>query len=129
MLASPRLRRAFGWLTFHVSAESKLARTGDGLIAVAATLVSYGLAEIIHSYGFLAVFVAALALRHTHREHDFQIQMHDVTEQIERLAMMVLLLMFGGALVGGLLSHVSWADAGIAAAILLVVRPVAGDTA
>jgi len=118
--------RAFGWLTFHVPAETKLAKTGDGLIALSATLVSYGLTEIIHSYGFLAVFVTAVAFRHAHREHDFQLQMHAVTEQIERIAMMVLLLLFGGALVSGLLAPVTWADAGIAAAILLVIRPATG---
>jgi NhaP-type Na+/H+ or K+/H+ antiporter len=118
--------RAFGWLTFHVPAESKLVRTGDGLIGLAATLVSYGLTEIIHSYGFLAVFVTALTFRHTHREHEFQSRMHEVTEQIERLAMMVLLLLFGGALVSGLLASVSWTEAGIAAVILLVIRPAAG---
>lgn len=44
--------RLFGWLTFHISEESRLARTGDGLIALAATCLSYGLTEIIHSYGF-----------------------------------------------------------------------------
>jgi NhaP-type Na+/H+ or K+/H+ antiporter len=118
--------RAFGWLTFHVPAENKLAETKDGLVALAATLVSYGLTEIVHSYGFLAVFVTALTFRGTHREHDFQVEMHDVADQTERLAMLVLLLLFGGALVGGLLAQVSWADAGIAAAILLVVRPAAG---
>ncbi|WP_052401396.1 cation:proton antiporter [Muricoccus aerilatus] len=118
--------RAFGWLTFHVPAETKLAKTGDGLIALSATLVSYGLTEIIHCYGFLAVFVTAVAFRHAHREHDFQLQMHEITEQIERIAMMVLLLLFGGALVSGLLSPVTWADAGIAAVILLVIRPVTG---
>ncbi len=118
--------RLFGWLTFHVSAESKLAQTGDGLIALAATCVSYGLTEIIHAYGFLAVFVTALTFRSTHRDHDFHHEMHDVTEQIERLAMMVLLLLFGGALVSGLLSAVTWADAGVALVILLVVRPLAG---
>ena len=95
--------RAFGWLTFHIPAETKLAQTGDGLIALSATFVSYGLTEIIHSYGFLSVFVTALAFRHSHRAHDFHREMHDVTEQIERLAMMVLLLLFGGALVSGLL--------------------------
>jgi NhaP-type Na+/H+ or K+/H+ antiporter len=118
--------RAFGWLTFHVPAETKLAKTGDGLIALSATLVSYGLTEIIHSYGFLAVFATAVAFRHAHREHDFQIQMHAMTEQIERIAMMVLLLLFGGALVSGLLSPVTWADIGIATVILLVIRPVTG---
>jgi NhaP-type Na+/H+ or K+/H+ antiporter len=118
--------RAFGWLTFHVPAKTKLARTGDGLIAISATLVSYGLTEIIHCYGFLAVFVTALAFRSTHRDHDFQVQMHEMTEQIERIAMMVLLLLFGGALARGLLAPVTWADAGVAAVILLIIRPLTG---
>ncbi|MES2035825.1 MAG: cation:proton antiporter [Pseudomonadota bacterium] len=118
--------RLFGWLTFRMPAESKLARTGDGLIAIAATLVSYGVTEIIHSYGFLAVFVTALTLRHAHREHDFHRDMHDVTEQVERLTMMVLLLLFGGALVSGLLSGLGWVDVAVALTVLLVVRPLAG---
>ncbi|PVM88622.1 cation transporter [Caulobacter endophyticus] len=117
---------AFGWLTFRIPSESKLAATGDGLIAIAATFLSYGLTELINCYGFLAVFVTALTLRHAHREHEFQRQMHDVTEQIERLAMMVLLLLFGGALVSGILAPLSWTDVGLAVAILLVIRPVAG---
>ncbi|MFC3125512.1 cation:proton antiporter [Pseudoroseomonas globiformis] len=118
--------RAFGWLTFHVPAETRLARTRDGLIGLAATLVSYGLTEIIHCYGFLAVFVTALSFRRAHREHDFHTQMHEVTEQIERLAMMVLLLLFGGALVSGLLASVSLAEVVVALLVLLVVRPVTG---
>jgi NhaP-type Na+/H+ or K+/H+ antiporter len=118
--------RLFGWLTFHVSAESKLAQTGDGLIALAATCVSYGLTEMIHCYGFLAVFVTALTFRGTHREHDFHHDMHDVTEQIERLMMMVLLLLFGGALVSGLLSSVGWTEIAVALVILLVIRPLTG---
>jgi sodium/hydrogen antiporter len=117
---------AFGWLTFHVPAETKLAQTGDGLIAIAATFVSYGLTEMIQCYGFLAVFVTALTLRNAHRNHDFHREMHDVTEQIERLAMMVLLLLFGGALVSGLLAPLIWVDIVAAVVILLVVRPVTG---
>ncbi len=118
--------RAFGWLTFHVPAETKLAKTGDGLIALAATFVSYGLTEMIQCYGFLAVFVTALTLRHAHRNHDFHREMHDVTEQIERLAMMILLLLFGGALVSGLLAPLTWTDVVAAVVILLIVRPVTG---
>ena len=118
--------RIFGWLTFRIDSKSKLARTGDGLIAIAATFISYGLTEMVHCYGFLAVFITALTLRHAHRDHEFQREMHDVAEQVERLAMMVLLLLFGGALVGGLLSTLTWTDVGIAVAVLLVVRPLAG---
>ena len=118
--------RLFGWLTFQMPADTKLAQTGDGLIAIAATFVSYGLTELIECYGFLAVFVTALTLRHAHRQHDFHREMHDVTEQIERLAMMILLVLFGGALVSGLLAPLELIDVGIAVAILLVVRPIAG---
>lgn len=116
----------FGWLTFRIPSESKLASTGDGLIAIAATFVSYGATEIIHGYGFLAVFVTALTLRSAHRQHEFQREMHDVTEQVERLAMMVLLLLFGGVLVSGLFAPLTLIDVGLAVAVLLVVRPVAG---
>lgn len=116
----------FGWLTFRIPAETKLAKTGDGLIALSATFVSYGVTEILHVYGFLAVFVTALTFRHAHRDHDFQNDMHAITEQIERIAMMVLLILFGGSLVSGLFASVGWVDMAVAAAILLVVRPLTG---
>lgn len=118
--------RAFGWITFHIPADSKLAQTGDGVIAIAATLIAYSLCELVDCYGFLGVFVAALAIRQTHRHHEFQRDMYDFTEQVERIAMMVGLLLFGGALVSGVLAGLTWTDVAVAAAILLVVRPVAG---
>ncbi len=118
--------KAFGWLTFHVPAETRLAQTGDGLIAIAATFISYGVTEIFDCYGFLAVFVTALTLRRSHRDHDFNHQMHALTEQVERIAMMILLILFGGALIGGLLQPLGWRDWLAAAAIILLVRPVAG---
>lgn len=118
--------RLFGWLTFQVPAKTKLAKTGDGLIALSATFVSYGFSEIIHCYGFLAVFVTALTFRHAHRDHEFQLDMHELTEQVERIAMMVLLILLGGALVNGLLAPLGWREVAAVFAILLVVRPVTG---
>lgn len=118
--------RAFGWLTFHVPAETRLAQTGDGLIAISATLVSYGITEMLDCYGFLAVFITALTLRRSHRDHAFNRQMHDITEQVERIAMMVLLLLFGGALIGGLLAPLRSVDVVAAIVIILLVRPAAG---
>lgn len=118
--------RLFGWITFHIPAETKLAKTGDGLIAVSATFVSYGLTETIHAYGFLAVFVTALTFRRSHQDHEFHNSMHDLVEQVERIAMMVLLLLFGGALVHGLLVPLQPGDVVAALVILLVIRPVTG---
>lgn len=118
--------KLFGWLTFHVPAETRLARTGDGLIAIAATLISYGVTEMMDCYGFLAVFVTALSLRRSHRDHAFHDEMHAITEQVERLAMMVVLLLFGAALASGLLAALRWQDVLAAATIILLVRPAAG---
>lgn len=116
----------FGWLTFHVPARSRLAATQDGFIALAATFLSYAVTELVHGYGFLAVFVAALAFRHADRDHDFHVKMHDFIEQVERIAMMVVLVLFGGALVFGLLAPLGPVDMAVAVVIVLVVRPVAG---
>lgn len=117
--------RLFGWLTFRMPGDT-LAKTGDGLVAIAATFVSYGISEMLHCYGFFAVFVTALTLRASHRNHDFQRDMHDITEQIERITMMVLLLAFGSAIAGGLLSNVGWREIGAACLVLLFIRPLTG---
>lgn len=116
---------AFGVLLFR-STRRSLSRLGDGLVALGATFVAYSLAEIAHGYGFLAVFVAAVTIRNWEREHEFHQEMHDVTDQIERLLTMLLLVLFGGALANGLMASLTWMDALIGLAILLVVRPVAG---
>lgn len=117
--------RAFGFLIFH-SETTGLHRLGDGLVALAATLVAYAATELAHGYGFLAVFVAAVTIRGWERDHAFHQQMHDFSDQIERLLIMLLLVLFGGALANGLLDSLTWSDAAIALVILLVVRPAAG---
>ncbi|MGM8851886.1 cation:proton antiporter [Salinicola halophyticus] len=119
-----------GWLLamfmFH-SGRLSLASTGQGFVALGGTFVTYAGAEAIHGYGFIAVFVGALALRSTQEEvHDYHIRLHDFTEEIERLLMMMLLVMFGGALVGPVLDGLTWPMAGVGLAILFIVRPLAG---
>jgi sodium/hydrogen antiporter len=116
--------RAFGWITFHIPAKTSSRRPTTG--SSPSRPPSFPTTEIIHSYGFLSVFVTALAFRHSHRAHKFHREMHDVAEQFERLAMMVLLLLFGGALVSGLLEPLLAAAVVAAFIILLFVRPAAG---
>jgi NhaP-type Na+/H+ and K+/H+ antiporters len=112
----------FGRLLFR----RNLSVVGDGLIALAATFVAYAATELVHGYGFLAVFVAALTIRHAEREHAIHHQMHELSDQIERLLIMLVLVLFGGALANGLMASLTWMDALIGLVILLVIRPLAG---
>ncbi|MPY71580.1 MAG: sodium:proton antiporter [Alphaproteobacteria bacterium] len=99
---------------------------GDSLVALGITFLAYGLAELAQGYGFLAVFVAALTLRRWERTHHYRAELHVFAEQVERMLMMVLLVVFGGAVAGGLLAPLTWPGALVGLALLLVLRPAAG---
>lgn len=116
---------AMGWLIFR-SPKHGLSRHADGLVAVGATFIAYAATELVHGYGFVAVFVCALTIRTRERQHDFHEEMHDFAEQIERLLMMLVLVLFGGALANGLLEALTWRDMLIGLGMVLVVRPLAG---
>jgi NhaP-type Na+/H+ or K+/H+ antiporter len=118
--------QAVGYVIFHYVENSRIPETGDTLVALGITLVAYGLAELVHGYGFLAVFVTALALRRQERSHRYRSRLHEFSEQLERLFMMILLVLFGGALAGDLLAPLSWEAAAVGLLSILVVRPVAG---
>jgi len=117
--------KGLGWITFKAP-RARLSGTGDGLVALGATLFAYATAEAAHGYGFLAVFVAALTLRAAERDHQFHEAMHDFAEQVERLLMMLVLVLLGGAVASGLLAPLTWKDAALGLALLFVVRPLAG---
>lgn len=119
--------RLLGYLTFRVSRGARLAKTQDGLVAIGITCLTYGLTELAHGYGFLAVFVAAVTLRSTERRHSYHEELHDFTEQVERLFMMVILVCFGAAIAEGtVFQAVTWPVVFLALAIVLILRPLAG---
>ncbi len=120
--------KGMAWLIFRAH-EQGISRHADGLVAIGATFIAYAATEIVHGYGFVAVFVCALTIRASEREDDFHEEMHDFADQIERLLMMLVLVLFGGALANGLLDALTWSDALIGLAILFVVRPVVGYVA
>ena len=125
---------AIGWLVgyalmhliFRSEREPTVSRGGDGLIALAITLVVYGVAELCHAYGFLAVFVAALVVRQKEHAHGFHAVLDTFAHQCETLLMAVMLLLLGGALASGILSDLTGRGIVFAFVFVLVVRPLAG---
>lgn len=126
-VAGYAIGRGLGYLTFHLPMRASLSRTGDGFVALAVTLIAYGVVEMLGGFGFLAVFVSALALRNASRDHDYHDRLHGFAEEAERLLMMLLLVLFGGILAfGGLLAGFDWSMLLFVAGVLLVARPAAG---
>ena len=102
-----------------------LADAREGFVALAATLIAYGVTELAHGYGFVAVFVAAVALRNSERGHSYHRVLHDFAGQIEQLIVISLLILLGGAVVTGALAELTWAGARRGLGLIFVVRPAA----
>ncbi len=125
---------AVGWLlgklVFSATSRSlRLSEHREGFVAIAATFLAYGVGEVLHGYGFLAVFVAAVVVRGSERFHDYHRELHHFVEQVERLLTVLVLLLLGMALTDGLLARVGWRELAVAALLLLVVRPLSGGLA
>jgi NhaP-type Na+/H+ or K+/H+ antiporter len=65
------LGRGISYLAFGLPARWRLARTGQGFVSVGATLLVYGVTELAHGYGFVAVFVAAVVIRRSELDHEY----------------------------------------------------------
>lgn len=119
--------RFMAWLTFEVTVGStRLAKSTEGLMTLAVTLGAYAAAELAQGYGFLAVFLAALVLRRQEAEHDYHQVLHDFSDQAERFALAVVVLLFGGTIAHGLFADMTWVHAVVAVVIALVIRPAFG---
>ena len=97
-----------------------------GVAAVAVTLAAYGVTELAGGYGFIATFVAAYVLRHSDSDHEYHEKLVVFVEQLERLLIVPLLVLLGGAVVRGVLGDLTAEMVVVALLIVLVVRPAAG---
>lgn len=138
--------KAVGYLVLFVRREFKEAVGWDDFLALGLIGLTYGLALLVHAYGFLAVLAAGLAMRHIETEsnvsrnnvtphvpkseevtHPATAPAHMVktvlgfNERFERIGELVVVLALGASL-----STVSLDHGGLWLALLLfvVIRPV-----
>ncbi|MEQ9438405.1 MAG: sodium:proton antiporter [Cyclobacteriaceae bacterium] len=120
------LGKVITYLFFHLPERYKVPHARDGLVAVSATLMIYGITELAYGYGFMAVFVAAVTIRNYEMKHDYHYTLHTFTDQIERILLAILLTLFGGSLLEGILNNLTWTMALIGLGFVLIVRPLGG---
>jgi sodium/hydrogen antiporter len=116
--------RILAFMIFRLPEKIKDIKTRDGLVAISATLLVYGLTELIHGYGFIAVFVTAITMRNYEMEHKYHRRMHDFTDQVERILMAVVLILFGGSLVTGILQDLTIVSALFGIVFVMLIRPL-----
>jgi NhaP-type Na+/H+ or K+/H+ antiporter len=120
-----------GWalakLAFRARRASlRLAEQGEPLLALAALATSFGAAELVGGYGFIAVFCCGMAMRNAERGHDYQEAMHGVVQRLERLLTLLVLLCLGIAMSRGLLDALDWRGVVAGTVLVLLLRPLSG---
>ena len=118
--------KGVGYLVFGWAEKYKILNTRNSLVAISITLLVYGVTEMVQGYGFIAVFICAITLRHYEKGHKYHKEMHSFTDQIERLMVCILLMLFGGAVASGILEALTWEMAVFVMVFLLIIRPVSG---
>lgn len=115
--------KLLAFLLFKMPEEWDLLIAQGGFVALATTFFVYGVSELVHGYGFIAVFVAAVAIRNFEMHHEYHEELHDFSDQVEQIMMAVLLLLFGGSLTYGILHALTWQMAVIGVVFVLLLRP------
>lgn len=116
-----------GWAMFRApSSRLRLAEYADGLVLLALAFLPYAVAELVHGNGFVAVFVAAVAVRTQERSHEYHGVLHSFGRQLERLFVAIALLGLGLAIGDGLLQGITVVEVVLTVVAVLVVRPVLG---
>lgn len=100
--------------------------TSEGLVVLGTLLLAYGLAELAHGYGFLAVFIGAVTARQQECKHRYHKVAHHFIDQIEKIVLVIVLFGFGGMLASGIISNLSWQEALLGLLLVFVFRPIAG---
>jgi NhaP-type Na+/H+ or K+/H+ antiporter len=143
---------AVGSLVLYLRREHKEAVGLDDFLALGLIALAYGMALLVHAYGFLAVFAAGLALRRVERQSTGEQPAADITaavrageatevatdsekapaymaqavlafnEQLERLGEVVVVLLLGAMLFPHELSVIAL---GVVPLLFLVIRPLA----
>ncbi|WP_017733334.1 cation:proton antiporter [Nafulsella turpanensis] len=130
-----------GWLLglifrriFVLFQRIELTNVSDGFVSLALTLLTYGIIEIAGGYGFLSVFIGALIFSRNTKSHsseegvrfEFRKELHNFTDQLERLLIVVILFLFGAIISAGLFDYLSWKGVVAGTIFIFIIRPLAG---
>jgi sodium/hydrogen antiporter len=117
-----------GWIlaacVTRLRARELLSPEFDGFLAPALSLIIYGAAQSLGSYGLIAAFLAGIAFRRYEFDHEIHLHIHRGSEMTGRLLEMIVLLLLGSALTTNGLQTPGVAGWLLALLIIFVLRPL-----
>jgi NhaP-type Na+/H+ or K+/H+ antiporter len=113
------------WSVKRLRDRDLLAPALDGWHAISTALITYGVAEAVDGYGFLAVFAAGLAFRRYERDHEVNGRVHHGAEILEKFLELAVILMLGSLLTLDGLGAPGWTGWLLAPVLIVVIRPLA----
>lgn len=108
----------------RLQAKEILSRELDGFFAPATALAIYGTAELLGTYGLLAVFAAGIAFRRHEFDHQINQRIHHGAETAGRLLELAVLLLLGSTITTTGLAIPGVAGWLLAPLIIFIIRPV-----
>lgn len=118
--------RGIAWIFFDLPKKLNFSPKKLGFLGIAITLFIYGITEAVHAYGFIAVFVAALTIRHYEKKHEIHREMHDVVIQVEQFLITIILLLLGGYIAHNWFHALSFPLLGLCLIFIFIIRPAFG---
>jgi NhaP-type Na+/H+ or K+/H+ antiporter len=120
--------RALAAALHHARDRQILQVRFESFAAPAMALVAYGAAQSLGTYGFVAVFVAGLAVRRYERGHNAEQavddrRVHEGADVVDMLLELAVLVMLGSMVTSAALGLPGWGGWALAAAVL-VLRPL-----
>jgi sodium/hydrogen antiporter len=97
-----------------------------GIMALSLTFIPYGIAEILKSYGFIAVFIAACTFRYQESHNEHLTILHDFSEAMEKIIVAVLFTLIGIYLATDFVHSFELYMIPAGLFIVLIIRPLSG---
>ncbi|WP_179343936.1 cation:proton antiporter [Winogradskyella ursingii] len=118
----------YSYITQKLSEKTE-RKIHQAFVALSLTLIAYGGAELINSYGFLSVFFAGLfANFHKHKYDNKHISDPNLSfiTNVEKFLIVFWMIFFGGSVMAGVLEFNSLATIIFSVCLVIVARPILG---
>ena len=118
------IARGAVWVDQYVQKRRPVSEAMEDFVALSIILVTYATTELVHGYGFLAVFVAGIATQHFYRNREKRLAQLEFIEQFEKLAELGMILLLGSLLRFEPMLRFAAPTLLVGGLLLFVIRPI-----